>query len=80
MEHLSSEKMGFERTDLFIESVCCPPNVPPSHKHKSLKSKRDLIVGSLGIIPLPFPQHFPMENIQSLGFQPFAEMSTFSKG
>lgn len=63
-----------------MESVHCPANVPPSRKPKSRKSKRDLIVGSLGIIPLPFPRRFPMENIQGLGFQPFAEMSTFSKG
>lgn len=80
MEQLYSEKMGFERTDIFIESVRCPSNVSPSQKPKSLKSKRDLIVGSLGIIPLPFPRCFPMENIQGLGFQPFAEMSTFSNG
>jgi len=53
----------------------CPRVINP----KALEA-RDLTVGSSGIIPLPFPQRFPMENIQGLGFQPFAEMSTFSKG
>jgi len=62
------QKMSFERTNIFIERVCFPPNMTPFHKPQRLKSKRDLIVGSLGILPLPFPQHFPMENIQGLGF------------
>lgn len=68
MEHFSSEKMGLKRTNIFIESVCFLPNVTPSHKPKKLKSKLDLIVGNFGIVPLPFPEHFPMENIQGLGF------------
>lgn len=39
LEHFSNEKTGIERTDIFIESVHCPPNVPPLINPKALKAK-----------------------------------------
>lgn len=40
----------------------------PSHKPKSLKSKRDFIVGILGIILLPFPPALSNGKYSGFGF------------
>lgn len=80
LEQFSSQKVSFEKTSIFIERACFPPNMTPFHKPKRLKSKRDLtLLAVWGFFPSLSLSIFQWKIFRVWVFSPLLKCQHFPK-